>query len=282
MRTASGANLEEKEETMFTQWRPDSWAAWIGGKRFLVFAGAMVLAVGNGYFDGSPVVTVAFLIGGYGVLMFSLVFFLDIGRSRFIYALGLLVFLVTSTIIAFALHYGSSGLLADGRKFVPDFRDAVYFSATTFTTLGYGDFQPLPEHRLTTSIEALLGMTFMATLVSFIWFWVRERQTPTDETFHGRTQEADPLTFFQGTRTRILRGEELDTKKWEDLPEGVRHYYDKDRKDWTAVSDPGALPDDAVTIERKKRGVRVTIPPKRTFLAKILGLGKKPDRKGEP
>lgn len=40
-----------------------------------------------------------------------------------------------------------------------------YFSLVTFTTLGYGDFHPLPHFRLVASAEAALGAVFMAMFV---------------------------------------------------------------------------------------------------------------------
>ena len=43
--------------------------------------------------------------------------------------------------------------------------DAVYFSAVTFTTLGYGDFRPESWARAVAMAEAMLGAFFMAVLV---------------------------------------------------------------------------------------------------------------------
>jgi|GEM_PF-2765781 len=43
--------------------------------------------------------------------------------------------------------------------------DSLYFSITTFTTLGYGDFQPHGYARIVTSIEALSGVFLMALLI---------------------------------------------------------------------------------------------------------------------
>ena len=47
--------------------------------------------------------------------------------------------------------------------------DAYYFSATTFTTLGYGDFAPnSDEGKIFASIEALLGTTHMVAFFSIV------------------------------------------------------------------------------------------------------------------
>ncbi len=43
--------------------------------------------------------------------------------------------------------------------------DSIYFSIVTFTTLGYGDFQPQGYLRIFASLEAILGVFFMALFV---------------------------------------------------------------------------------------------------------------------
>lgn len=47
-----------------------------------------------------------------------------------------------------------------------DFFDAVYFSIVTFTTLGYGDFQPSHELRIVTAIQAFLGYFYLGFFVA--------------------------------------------------------------------------------------------------------------------
>ncbi|MBR2656642.1 MAG: two pore domain potassium channel family protein [Loktanella sp.] len=46
--------------------------------------------------------------------------------------------------------------------------DAIYFSYTTFTTLGYGDLTPERFCRVLTSSEALLGYIFLGLLIAMI------------------------------------------------------------------------------------------------------------------
>ncbi|MGB3086762.1 MAG: potassium channel family protein [Phycisphaerae bacterium] len=43
--------------------------------------------------------------------------------------------------------------------------ESLYFSVVTFTTLGYGDFQPKPNYRLLAGAEAALGAGLMATFI---------------------------------------------------------------------------------------------------------------------
>ncbi len=53
------------------------------------------------------------------------------------------------------------------------FPAAMYFSAVTWTTLGYGDFRPLPEWRAITACEAFMGYLFMVLSISYLTTWIR-------------------------------------------------------------------------------------------------------------
>merc|ERR1712138_98132 len=47
--------------------------------------------------------------------------------------------------------------------------DCVYFSFTTFTTLGYGDIVPLGQLRYLTGIEGLTGFLLLTWSASFLF-----------------------------------------------------------------------------------------------------------------
>ena len=54
--------------------------------------------------------------------------------------------------------------------------DSVYFSFTTFTTLGFGDIQPTGDLRFLTGIESLTGLVLITWTASFLFvemqkFW---------------------------------------------------------------------------------------------------------------
>ena len=69
-------------------------------------------------------------------------------------------------ILSFALLYRKLGisLSADcDRKFTEI--DTLYFSAVTFSTLGYGDFRPCEAARLIASSEALIGNLHLGLIV---------------------------------------------------------------------------------------------------------------------
>ncbi|MFT4711984.1 MAG: hypothetical protein ACJAVI_003833 [Candidatus Azotimanducaceae bacterium] len=52
--------------------------------------------------------------------------------------------------------------------------DCVYFSLTTFTTLGFGDITPQGSIRYLTGIEPLTGLVLITWTASFLYFEMRQ------------------------------------------------------------------------------------------------------------
>ncbi len=57
---------------------------------------------------------------------------------------------------------------------VPDGVDVLYFSFSTYTSLGYGDIVPVGNARLLAGVESLLGLVLIAWTVSFTYLEMRE------------------------------------------------------------------------------------------------------------
>ena len=73
-----------------------------------------------------------------------------------------------SNIFIFSAIYYQIGLY-DGESIVRgSFVTSTYFSIVTWTTLGYGDLQPIGLLRLVAAIEALLGYLYMALFVGLL------------------------------------------------------------------------------------------------------------------
>lgn len=54
------------------------------------------------------------------------------------------------------------------------FSNYLYFSYTTWTTLGYGDVNPTESCRLITSFQATIGYVFMAIIAGiFLSAWTK-------------------------------------------------------------------------------------------------------------
>jgi len=98
-------------------------------------------------------------------------------RHLFKVSLGLIGVIVTHvvSIILFGLViYGLAKanptrfghLESGGEQTVNDF---IYFSFTTYTTVGYGDYIPVGPIRLISQIEALVGLVLIACSASYIF-----------------------------------------------------------------------------------------------------------------
>ena len=224
----------------------------------IIFIGVMLLSLISGYFGWYSIFTAAFLLAGFFVITSLLPLLLNLSRSFFWLVFGLLVIHIVVTIFSFALHYQSSGLLGGGGKFIPSFYDALYFSVTTFTTLGYGDMQPLPNHRLTTSVEALSGMVSMAIGASLIWLWCQENLVPKEMTFFDGNRRLKTDLGVTRVRIRTITGKEREMKDWRLPPEeGESYYYDDRLQEWLIVTDETELPENVLVMGLKSEDKNV-------------------------
>lgn len=85
-------------------------------------------------------------------------------------------------ICVFAVIHSSVGILYAGADTVlhgtilHDLPSALYFSIVSFTTLGYGDFQPTESLRLLAAAEALLGYIFLGLIVGTVIHHASEKR----------------------------------------------------------------------------------------------------------
>lgn len=100
-------------------------------------------------------------------------------RTKVLYAIGSVIVLHVLEIWAFGLalwgllHWPDTGSLGAG---MPHLFDAIYFSAATFTTVGYGDLAPVGAIRFLCGTEALTGFVLITWSASFTYlemeqFW---------------------------------------------------------------------------------------------------------------
>jgi hypothetical protein len=90
------------------------------------------------------------------------------------------VFLYIVIILVFAWLFYSSGSigfnLAGKENTKPDFGEAIYFSANSFHTIGYGDIRPVNSTgRLLVMIESFTSLFFVAIFSGFLVFLVIHR-----------------------------------------------------------------------------------------------------------
>lgn len=60
------------------------------------------------------------------------------------------------------------------------FRDYYYYSAVTFTSLGYGDLTPVGPIRLLCAVEALTGLVLITWTASFVFLAMERAWIPRD------------------------------------------------------------------------------------------------------
>lgn len=66
------------------------------------------------------------------------------------------------------IHTGNWGSLQG--NFNGSLMDCAYFSFTTYTTLGFGDIEPLGHLRFLPGIEALTGLVLITWTASFLYY----------------------------------------------------------------------------------------------------------------
>lgn len=95
---------------------------------------------------------------------FSVTFFRTRGEFDKLYYYFAVLFFV---IAYFATAYYFFGIIDSSTNEIVrnDLLNSFYFSVVTWTTLGYGDFKPIPDMKPFVMAEALLGYLFMAMLV---------------------------------------------------------------------------------------------------------------------
>lgn len=101
-------------------------------------------------------------------------------RLRILLGVGgaLLAHAVEVWVFAFAYYFMHHAKAWGGLtgSFDGSLMDCVYFSFTTFTTLGFGDIQPTGDLRFLTGIESLTGLVLITWTASFLFvemqkFW---------------------------------------------------------------------------------------------------------------
>lgn len=227
-------------------WQVAATMALLGTTLFLF---CTVIAVGFAWLAWPAVIVLGGQCLGLFLLLGLIPVYLNLSRTFYSQLLILLAIHVGGSIVAYAFLYRSSGLIhATGISY--DFRDALYFSVTTWTTLGYGDFTPPPNIRLVTSAEALLGTTSLALAVSFLWLWCSEALVPRDRAVLDGTKFDRRSATRHRLRIQTVRGlvRHLDDN-YIDLPEpGTVMYWDKRKERWETLSPGAAIPPDADTI----------------------------------
>ncbi len=92
------------------------------------------------------------------------------------HAIGHAFAFLAVTIVFFALVYMELGLREVGStEEVVDFWACLYFSVTSITTAGFGDFVPTPEARIPAAVETVVGYVVFGVLTAATFFLISHR-----------------------------------------------------------------------------------------------------------
>lgn len=103
-------------------------------------------------------------------------------RHRYRIVFGVLGGLIAHTIevwvfaLAYYFMHNTAGWGSLEGRFTGSLLDCAYFSFTTFSTLGFGDIEPVGAIRYLTGIESLTGLVLITWTASFLYlqmqrFW---------------------------------------------------------------------------------------------------------------
>ena len=148
-------------------------------KRLVIFAVLLLIAfLFNrifSFFNQEVIGAIIFIIGfSLGTIYYYFNLFKTGRQLHKIEYIISIIFVFFLTITMFAVIYAEPIENSDnyfmefGKPYNITFPDALYFSTTTITTLGYGDITPVGIFRFFVIIEVLMGVIYLGSMIYFI------------------------------------------------------------------------------------------------------------------
>ena len=110
------------------------------------------------------------------IIIWSIPANLNWSKNLYGHLFSKVIILVFFTIVIYAIEYKYIGLIDSlSKPNKESFLKALYFSITTWTTLGFGDIIPSYNCRLLASAEALTGTISIPLIFAMAWFWIEQR-----------------------------------------------------------------------------------------------------------
>jgi voltage-gated potassium channel Kch len=85
---------------------------------------------------------------------------------------GVFIAIAAWIVLLHVVEIAAWAILYTWRAAMPDLPSALYFSAVTYTTTGYGDLLPPPQWRLVAGVEALTGILMCGWSTGFFFAFV--------------------------------------------------------------------------------------------------------------
>lgn len=139
---------------------------------------SLVTAICSGFSTPLAYVAAACLACMFILLFWSIPLKLNWSSNLYGHLLWRFLSFLAFMLLVYAICYYKVGFeRVDGIR--PSFLDALYFSVTSFTTVQYGEFRPLPPSRLLICVESLMSIVaFVPFFAAFGWLYCQNRLWP--------------------------------------------------------------------------------------------------------
>lgn len=213
---------------------------------FVILSVALLL----GFMGWVPLLGGLLLILSFILLLSLIPLFMNLSRSYFTLLLCYLAAQIIVSILSYGLQYSHGGIIDADKHVIKSFADGLYFSVITWTTVGYGDFTPLPQMRLVASLEAITGVMSFAIAASFIWLWCSENLIPKEMAlFDGNRRHKKGLAVHR-MRIRTLTGKKKELgREWVEFKPGSFR-WNPVAEEWESISDPETLKEGDHILEK--------------------------------
>lgn len=165
--------------------------ALLGISYYLLAAIALVLSFFTQQWFWLAYITPVLLFAMFVILVWSIPLHLNWSRNSYGDLMRNVIGFILFSIFIYSLHYYFIGIQDKNGVINNSFLNALYFSVTTWATLGYGDFIPIPKIRLLTSLEALTGLLTIPLTAAMVWLYCKDRLWETSMDQIGRKKSLE-------------------------------------------------------------------------------------------
>jgi hypothetical protein len=117
-------------------------------------------------------------------------------------AIMLSCLIIFNILLIYAFYYSSYSIKDPDGIPTQDFKDCLYFSIVTFTTLGYGDFLPSSEVRLVAATQSIVGYLCLGMITSMFFLIVRRGQQQFEQSIEKKINEQKVIKQFKTKKKR--------------------------------------------------------------------------------